>query len=108
MSKTMVRVNKPSDVPEAEHFAVLVYKTSSTYVPGDERSRTNPGHGYPAHTETNESFEHWIAMPGEEAILAAFLRTLEFPPQYTTKHPYVVLNVSSKCLVSTDVTVKVR
>jgi hypothetical protein len=29
-------------------FAALV--KTSTYVEGDERSRTHPGHGYPAHT----------------------------------------------------------
>jgi hypothetical protein len=28
------------------HFAALVFST--VHIPGDERSRTNPGHGYPA------------------------------------------------------------
>jgi hypothetical protein len=28
-----------------------------THIPGDERSRTNPGHGYPATTETNTQLE---------------------------------------------------
>jgi len=31
-------------------YAALVSK--SVTIPGDERSRTNPGHGYPEHTET--------------------------------------------------------
>jgi len=31
-------------------YAAIV--TRSFIVPGDERSRTHPGHGYPAHTET--------------------------------------------------------
>lgn len=30
-------------------FAALV--TKSIRIPGDERSRSNPGHGYPEHTE---------------------------------------------------------
>ena len=30
-------------------YAVIVER--SVYIPGDERSRTNPGHGYPATTE---------------------------------------------------------
>lgn len=34
----------PKDVPEGEHYAILYF--SSIFVPGDERSRTNPGHGY--------------------------------------------------------------
>ena len=37
-----------SNIPTTEHWAVIT--TSSYYVPGDERSRTNPGHGYPEHT----------------------------------------------------------
>jgi hypothetical protein len=28
-------------------LAALIY--TSIHIPGDERSRTNPGHGYPAH-----------------------------------------------------------
>lgn len=56
----MKRVHSKEDVPCGHHYSVLVYKTSSTYVEGDERSRTHPGHGYPAHTETNESFEHFV------------------------------------------------
>lgn len=42
-------VNKKEDLPPGEHFAILVF--SSVYVPGDERSRTNPGHGYPAYNQ---------------------------------------------------------
>lgn len=38
------------DIPSTTHFAAIVY--DSIYIPGDERSRTNPGHGYPAHNET--------------------------------------------------------
>jgi hypothetical protein len=30
-----------------------VHYNESYTVPGDERSRTNPGHGYPEHTVTN-------------------------------------------------------
>lgn len=36
------------EVPSEPRWAIL--KPNHTYVPGDERSRTNPGHGYPAHT----------------------------------------------------------
>jgi hypothetical protein len=37
------------DIPKAEHFAILEF--SSINIPGDERSRTHPGHGYPTTTE---------------------------------------------------------
>mgnify|MGYP000510051357 CR=1 FL=1 len=30
--------------------------TETAHIPGDERSRTNPGHGYPAHTVTHKTF----------------------------------------------------
>lgn len=30
----------------------LLIDSTSVYIPGDERSRTNPGHGYPERTET--------------------------------------------------------
>ncbi len=40
------------ELPDDEFFAIL-YPDSVT-IPGDERSRTNPGHGYPQHT-----VDHW-------------------------------------------------
>lgn len=36
------------DLPD-EFYGILT--PVNVYIPGDERSRTNPGHGYPAHTE---------------------------------------------------------
>ena len=36
-------------IPEGAHFVILNFRSIS--IPGDERSRTNPGHGYPASTE---------------------------------------------------------
>jgi hypothetical protein len=38
-----------SDIPKEPHYAILEQR--SITIPGDERSRTNPGHGYPASTE---------------------------------------------------------
>lgn len=40
---------KYNQIPTEPHYAALV--TKSTYIPGDERSRQAPGHGYPAHTQ---------------------------------------------------------
>jgi len=42
-------VNTPNDIPSGEHWAIIT--GSSVFIPGDERSRTAPGHGYPEHTE---------------------------------------------------------
>lgn len=44
--------------PTRPHNAAIVFKTHSIYHEGDERSRTNPGHGYPAHTETIHVIEY--------------------------------------------------
>ena len=35
-----------------DNYAII--RTDSIHIEGDERSRTNPGHGYPAHTILNE------------------------------------------------------
>jgi hypothetical protein len=52
----------------AEKFLLVTKR--SIHIPGDERSRTNPGHGYPASTETvhdvkvfdsHESFADYVA-----------------------------------------------
>lgn len=45
-----------ADVPTVPHYAILT--NDSVSIPGDERSRTNPGHGYPAYTK---SFLAYIA-----------------------------------------------
>jgi len=36
-------------IPTGPHWAII-QRTTIT-IPGDERSRTHPGHGYPEHTE---------------------------------------------------------
>jgi hypothetical protein len=44
-----------AEIPTIAHFAILTERTHSVHHAGDERSRTNPGHGYPAYTETFET-----------------------------------------------------
>jgi hypothetical protein len=46
-----VTASSAKDIPEGSHWAILEF--DSIFIPGDERSRTNPGHGYPEHTETS-------------------------------------------------------
>lgn len=45
----MKRVTARNEIPKGKHWFILTF--SSINIPGDERSRTNPGHGYPEHTE---------------------------------------------------------
>lgn len=66
----MKYVHSLKDVPKEPHYVIL--KIRSVHIPGDERSRTHPGHGYPASTEhhpemrvtTNKA--HWEKEIAEE------------------------------------------
>ena len=67
------RVRHQAEMPTEPHFAVIEY--TSVYIPGDERSRTNPGHGYPASTEyhveyivfeSREAWEIYIKLKGNK------------------------------------------
>jgi len=50
-------------------YAALVTKT--VRIPGDERSRSHPGHGYPEHTE-----EHVELIPfGDKAAMENWVRS---------------------------------
>ena len=61
-AKTIIYVRKPSDIPTVDHFVIVEARTIE--VPGDERSRTSPGHGYPSHTE--EYLEYVAYLKREE------------------------------------------
>ena len=52
---------RKEDIPEGEHYAMLTF--SSIWIPGDERSRTAPGHGYPEHSEPKVNY---IVFPNRE------------------------------------------
>lgn len=42
-------VTSKDKMPKEKHWAIVEY--GSVFIPGDERSRTNPGHGYPASSQ---------------------------------------------------------
>ena len=65
MSKTIAQY---SEIPKVPHFAI--FTTRGIYVPGDERSRTNPGHGYPAYTEHALGYEAFDDRAEWEAAVA--------------------------------------
>lgn len=47
-----------SNIPSVPHYAIITF--SSVTIPGDERSRTNPGHGYPEHTEETINYQAFL------------------------------------------------
>lgn len=49
MATNKIYVHNPGQLPTGEHWAII--EGESIVVPGDLRSQTNPGHGYPEHTE---------------------------------------------------------
>lgn len=75
----MKYVSSREEIPTTPHIAVIVF--DSIYVPGDERSRTCPGHGYPERYESTikyiilseSEFEDWAKGRREEtyAVVSA-------------------------------------
>jgi hypothetical protein len=88
-----------NDVPKDKHYAVIIF--GSYTVPGDERSRTNPGHGYPEHTESTaeyiafDSRDEW-----EDFISRCVLETGYFKKDFVA---FVVNPVSLSTRVSVTI-----
>ncbi len=67
-----IYVKTPADIPSREHWAILEGRSIS--IPGDERSRTNPGHGYP---ESVERFLDYVAYLDEAEFKRELIKQLE-------------------------------
>jgi hypothetical protein len=97
ITKTKMKpIKGPEDVPDDRHYAVIIYATNTVHIPGDQRSRDAPGHGYPEHTEVFNNFEHWVTT--EREILNAFLEELEVERSkpFSVRAPYVFFEVAKK------------
>lgn len=88
-------ISNPSDLPTGPHLAVLVF--SKRYVEGDERSKTAPGHGYPAHYEdevkyivfdSQEELARWVGGRGKQE---SGYRVLHATPKTVETHVSVTL-----------------
>jgi hypothetical protein len=97
--KNIKQIKCPSDVPVGPHMAVLIYKTESVWVPGDERSKTCPGHGYPEHTESYPTFEHWVTT--DKDTLLAFVQEVEL----VYKKSFVVLSVTGQASIKHQISI---
>lgn len=58
MSRHSLYANTPNEIPAGEHWAIITGSTIT--VPGDERSRQSPGHGYPEHTESVITYQVFL------------------------------------------------
>lgn len=62
----MKQIRSNSEMPKTEHYAIIIFKTERVFVPGDERSRTAPGHGYPERTDEFDTFEYWVSIDKDD------------------------------------------
>ena len=91
-------VSSPNDLPPGEHFAIITFGTIT--IPGDERSRTHPGHGYPESTQSTiecdvyETKENWEA----EIIRLSAERY-----SYKSWVPLIIRRVGIKTAVTMDI-----
>lgn len=90
-----MRINSIEKFPKEEHFAALVFTSETVYTPGDERSRTHPGHGYPESYDTVRSVDY-IHL-GDESKMRAWVQSREDDKRnnrYSTKdEPYQIIKV---------------
>ena len=94
----MKYIHKPADIPKAQHFAAIVF--GSIYVPGDERSRTHPGHGYPGGSEPKTDY---IAFDDKQDCEKWVVE--QESRKYGSPTPYVIIQ-ANKLGVETQVSVK--
>ena len=73
-------VSKKEDMPQQEHWAILKFTT--IHIPGDERSRTHPGHGYPAGNEPVVKYEAYLMREDWEAAIQELEKERIGSPQY--------------------------
>lgn len=59
----MKYVSKKEDFNQKKHFAVIIF--SFIYIPGDDRSRTCPGHGCP---EENKSIVEYLSFTSKDEL----------------------------------------
>lgn len=64
----MKTVSSPGDLPPGRHLAILTF--GSVTIPGDERSRTNPGHGYPEYAQPTMECEVYLTQEEWERAIA--------------------------------------
>ena len=109
-SNLLKRVEKPEEMPKGEHFVILGMYTSSYTIPGDERSRTNPGHGYPESTVTNNMIEYWVCANETvwQELITEFYEEQTKKTYYSNKEYIVPIKVAGVATVETKVVVKVK
>jgi len=87
----VVKLKKPQDMTKEHQFLLIVFKTTKYHVEGDERSKTNPGHGYPEHIDEIDSTETY-AFENKQELEAELLKLFE---EDRKRKDLLVINVTS-------------
>ena len=82
------------------HWAIIEF--DSIWIPGDERSRTNPGHGYPEH---NESVVKYIAFTDESEWKDEIQKRMT-GPSYSRKDNFIAIK-ATPASIKTQINVSV-
>lgn len=101
---TVKEVHGPAGFPRQPHYAVIVYSKESVFIEGDERSRTCPGHGYPAHTESFNTFRHYVTVHRAdwEALIQLIMKDEEAKNNFVAFEVTKVAKVVSKVVVELE------
>lgn len=90
----MKSIEKAADFPPANEIVYAVLTFGTIYIPGDERSRTNPGHGYPAESRTildttvfdnEQEFLNWIKRSDHLSYIPVRMERLQLEKTITIK-----------------------
>jgi hypothetical protein len=80
----MTYVHKSGHLPKGEHWAILEF--TSVHIPGDERSRTAPGHGYPDRDEDVVNYQSFTDFETFRAKLAEYAKSTYSRDRYVGIH----------------------
>jgi hypothetical protein len=98
-------VNRSIDVPNRPHWGIV--QTPSVFIPGNDGSRTNPGHGYPERIEEFLTYGAFNIRAAWEVIRSKALRKEQFIAlalsslENQRRRPVSVIT-SSRCVVTSD------
>ena len=82
-----VYCSSPSQVPNIDHYAIIT--GTSVYIPGDQRSKDYPGHGYP---ESTNNYIQYLAYFDKDEWEAAISK-LSIPPAYGEREEFKAIIV---------------
>lgn len=74
-------------IPKGQHWVIIT--TRNIHIPGDERSRTHPGHGYPASTETVFEYQYFT----DEVEWKNEVTKQSRPKSWGSPDPFVAMKV---------------